>query len=186
MYEVRSDLQKNRLYITLTHFIEYKINSAIMEIEQTCLKLKPYFTCLKDLRKCASFLKTNEHLIEKIQRAIWNMGVGKVVYVTLPSKTSQFQHEMPGVVDFKYHADYANSIQEAERILDSYKTEIDINKKRTKKEMYKIVDMNGWEDEKYLGNYKEALQRLRQIRRSGKKTAVIVDANVFISSTRNP
>ncbi len=180
MYEVRSDLKKNRLYLTLTHPIDDDIDEAVKSIEQACCQLKPYFTCLNDIRNCASFLKRNESLIEKTQKAIWEMGVSKVVRVILPSIPGQYQLEMLGIVNLKYQADYATSIQAAERILDRYKTGIENSRTRIKREKYKLIDMNGWEDDVHLATFKEAVRRLKKIRKTdGTKNVIIVNANVL-------
>jgi hypothetical protein len=180
MFEVQPDFKKNRLYFTLTHPTDDAIDEAIKAIEQTCCQLKPYFTCLNDLRNCASFLNRNEHLIEKTQKALWEMGVSKVVRVILPSTPGQFQLEMLGIVNLKYQADYTTSIQAAERILDRYQSEIDHSRGRTKKEMYKLIDMNGWEDETHFATYQEAVKRLKHIRKfDNTKNVIIVNSNVL-------
>ena len=76
--------------------------------------------------------------------------------------------------------DYVTSIQEAETILDSYKEDIDRNKSPVENENFKIIDMDGWEFEKCYLTYGEAVNNLKKIRKTGRQTAILVDANVSV------
>ena len=81
-----------------------------------------------------------------------------------------------------YQTHFVTSIQEAETILDSYKEEIDSHKSPVENERFKIIDMDGWEFEKCYLTYDEAVKNLKKVRKTGRQTAIVVDANVSVGN----
>ena len=180
MYSARTDLKKNRLYLTITEPNRKTLIQALKDVEQLCLDLKPNFTCLTDLRNCKIISESVQDIIEKAQNRMWGLGLGKAVRMISDSNTDKPLVDMLHGVSAEYPVAYVTRVQVAEEILDSYKREIDSHKGLTEKEKYKIVDRYGWENENRYLTYKEAIKNLKQIRRSGRETAIIVDACVFI------
>jgi hypothetical protein len=180
MYQVRTDFKKNRLYLTFTEPNRQELRKVLREVEKMCLTLQPNFTCLTDLRNCMPITEENKDLIEKKQNRMWGLGVGKTVRVIPDSEVGMTLVQSLRSITVQYQTDYVTSIQEAETILDSYKVEIDRHKSPVENEMFKIIDMDGWEFEKCYLTYAEAVKNLKKIRMTGRQTAIVVDANVSV------
>jgi hypothetical protein len=178
MYQVRTDFKKNRLYLTFAEPNRQDLKKALKEVEKLCLTLQPNFTCLTDLRNCMPIIEENKDLFEKKQNRMWGLGVGKTVRVIHDSDAGMTLEQFLRSIPVQYQTDYVTSIQEAETILDSYKEEIDRYKNSAESEMFKIIDMDGWEFEKCYLTYDEAVKNLKKIRNTGRQTAIVVDANV--------
>jgi HD-GYP domain-containing protein (c-di-GMP phosphodiesterase class II) len=180
MYQVRKDSKKNRLYLTFAEPSRQELRKALKEVEKLCLTLQPNFTCVTDLRGCVPIIEENKDLFEKKQNRIWGLGVGKTVRVIPESDSSLNLVQSLRSIAVQYQTDYVTSIQEAETILDTYKEEIDRHKSPVENEMFKIIDMDGWEFEKCYLTYDEAFKNLKKIRKTGRQTAIVVGANVSV------
>ena len=185
MYRARTDLKKNRLYLTITEPNRKTLIKALKEVEQLCLALKPNFTCLTDLRNCEIISESDQDIIEKAQNRMWGLGLGKAVRIISDTNTDKSLVDILRAISAEYPIAYVKSVQDAEEILDSYKRGLDSDRGLTEKEKYKIIDRYGWEDENRYLTYEEAIKDLKQIRRSGHETAIIVDARVFIHNNSN-
>ncbi len=180
MYQVRTDFKKNRLYLTYTEPNRQELRKVLKEVEKLCLTLQPNFTCLTDLRNCMPITEENKDLFERKQNRMWGLGVGKTVRVIPDSDVGMTLVQSLRSITVQYQTDYVTSIQEAETILDSYKEEIDRHKSPAENEMFKIIDMDGWEFDKCYLTYNEAVKNLKKIRKTGRQTAIVVDANVSV------
>ena len=185
MYKVRTDFKKNRLYLTFAETNRQEFRKALKEVEKLCLTLQPNFTCLTDLRGCMPITDENKDLFERKQNRMWGLGVGKTVRVIPDSNVGTPLEQSLRSIPVQYQTDYVTSIQEAETILDNYKREIDQNKSTLENEIFKIIDMDGWEFEKCYLTYDEAVKSLKKIRKTGRQTAIVVDANVSVCSKFN-
>ena len=180
MYQVRTDSKKNRLYLTFAEPNRQELRKALKEAEKLCLTLQPNFTCLTDLRNFMPITEENKDLFERKQNRMWGLGVGKTVRVIPDSDVGMILVKSLCSITIQYQTDYVTSIQEAETILDSYKEDIDRNKSPVENENFKIIDMDGWEFEKCYLTYGEAVNNLKKIRKTGRQTAIVVDANVSV------
>jgi hypothetical protein len=180
MYQVRMDSKKNRLYLTFAEPNRQELRKALKEVEKLCLTLQPNFTCLTDLRNCMPIAEENKDLFERKQNRMWGMGVGKTVRVIPDSDIGMTLVQSLRSIAIQYQTDYVTSIQAAETILDNYKVEIDRHKSPVENEMFKIIDMDGWEFETFYLSYDEAVRNLKKIRKTGRQTAIVVDANVSV------
>jgi hypothetical protein len=135
---------------------------------------------LTDLRNCLPITEEHKDLFEKKQNRMWGLGIGKTVRVIADSDVGMSLVKILSSIPVQYPTDYVTGIQEAENILDSYKEEIDRHKIRVENEIFKIIDMDGWEFEKCYLTYDEALKNLKKIRKTGRHTAIVVDANVSV------
>lgn len=185
MYQVRTDFKKNRLYFTLVDPSKKELNKALKEVEKLCLTLQPNFTCLTDMRHCIPITEEAKDLFAKKQNTIWGLGVGKTVRVVLDSDAGMSTMHSLRAITTQYQTDYATSIPEAETILDNYKKEIDRLKNTADSEMFKIIDMDGWEYKKRFLTYEEAIKNLKQVRQAGRQTAIVVDAPVTVGANHN-
>jgi len=182
MYQVRTDSKKNRLYLTFAEPNRQELRKALKEVEKLCLTLQPNFTCLTDLRNCMPIIEENKDLFEKKQHRIWGLGVGKTVRVILDSDLGMTLVQSLRSITVPYQTHYVTSIQEAETILDNYMEEIDSHKSPVENERFKIIDMDGWEFEKCYLTYDEAVKNLKKVRKTGRQTAIVVDANVSVGN----
>ncbi len=180
MYQVRTDFKKNRLYLTFAEPNRQELKKALKEVEKLCLTLQPNFTCLIDFRNCMPITEENKDLFERKQNRMWGLGVGKTVRVIPDSDVGMTLMQSLRSIAVQYQTDYVTSIQEAENILDGYKEEINRHKSPAENEMFKIIDMDGWEFEKCYLTYGEAVKNLKKIRKTGRQTAIVVDANVSV------
>jgi hypothetical protein len=185
MYQVRTDSRKNRLYLTFAEPNRQDLRKALKEIEKLCLTLQANFTCLTDLRNCMPISEENKDLFEKKQNRMWGLGVGKTVRVIADSDLGMTLAQSLCSIPVLYPTDYVTSLQVAENILDSYREEIDRHKSPVESEIFKIIDMDGWEYETCYLTYDEALKDLKKIRKTGRHTAIVVDANVSVCNKLN-
>ena len=158
---------------------------ALKEVEKLCLTLQPNFTCLTDLRNCTPITEENRDLFVRKQNRMWGLGVGKTVRVIPDSDVGIPLEQSLRSIPVQYQTDYVTSFQEAEVILDSYKEEIDRHRSPIENEIFKIIDMDGWEFEKCYSTYDEAVKNLKKIRKTGRHTAIVVDANVSVCNQFN-
>ena len=180
MYQVRTDSRKNRLYLTFAEPNRQDLTRALKEVEKLCLTLQSNFTCLTDLRNCMPISEENKDLFEKKQNRMWGLGVGKAVRVIADSDLGMTFERFLRSIPVQYPTEYVTSIQEAENILDSYKEEIDRHKSPAEREIFKIIDMDGWEFETCYPTYDEALKNLKKIRKTGRRTAIVIDGSVAV------
>jgi hypothetical protein len=120
MYEIRSNLNKNRLYITVRGKLDVNegkmfVNSALQEAK----KLRPGFGTISDI---SEFIPASEEvrlLVQEGMNSLKSMGVGPVVRVVKQENAvvaNQWQRSSRAA---GYTADQAASQEEAEKKLDA-------------------------------------------------------------------
>jgi hypothetical protein len=168
--------KKNRIYITIADTNRQELEVTIKKIEVAALALRPNFTCIADFRFAESLLIENRDLLEKGQKILSDMGIGKTVRLVTEEQTENLQFQTLDIVRSGYEIEYATTHKTAEKILDNYKREIGWTDRRPQRGnlAFKIIDQGGWEDEQYFIKYKDALKRLKHIRKSGRNNAIIV------------
>lgn len=119
MHEVRVDLTKNRLYVTVgKKESQDEIKTIVEKITQACKTLKPGFTCLTDLREYEVGPEEDEQYILQTQKTMVEAGMKNVVRVRKQfGALGHFQFDKYSVM-LGYHARNVTSIKEAEKILD--------------------------------------------------------------------
>lgn len=185
MYQVRTDVKKNRLYLVFGDPSRQELRKALKEVERLCLPLEPNFTCLTDYRNCMLVNADSKDLFEKKQNRLWGLGVGKTVRIIPDSDIGKTLMQFFRSMNSQYQTDYVTNFQEAEAILDSYSEEISRCQVPAANEIFKIIDMDGWEYEKRYLTYDEAIKNLKQIRKSGRQSAIVVDVNVSVHNNFN-
>jgi hypothetical protein len=121
MHEMKVDVQKNRLYLTLG-FIEDKdeMNLIIRKTKHSVDQLKVGFTCITDLREYTIPDQLNDEFMRECQVIFWDTAIGKVVRVNAPDKPPTcFKFEAGSVLWPAYHVEVAESIEQAEGLLDA-------------------------------------------------------------------
>ncbi|GAB6096067.1 hypothetical protein JCM14469_23200 [Desulfatiferula olefinivorans] len=119
MYMIKSNIEKNRLYITLGKMDDPEIRGLIKDITYNTAQLKPGFTCLVDIRNMdIKYSEKQMFTMELIMGGLVDAGMGRVVrVVSKKNKISQMKMEQESRA-LGYRARPASTIEEAERILD--------------------------------------------------------------------
>lgn len=119
MHDIRADLNKNRIYISIGKIEnESEMQSIVDKVKSECPKLKTGFTCLTDLRYYEYQDEIFEKYIKEAQEALLAQGMSKVVRVH--RKVGMLGHLQFETVslDLGYRAKNVTSMEEAEKILD--------------------------------------------------------------------
>ncbi len=119
MFEVKSDHQKNRLYITIGKGNENDIRGLVKDIAKNVATLEEGFSCLVDIREMdIKFSEKEVFTMELIMGGLVDAEMGRVVRVVSKSnKIPQMKMEKESR-SMGYRARPASTIEEAERILD--------------------------------------------------------------------
>ena len=119
MHNVRADVDKNRIYITVGKIKdEAEMQSFVDKAKSECQKLTDGFTCLTDLRGYEYQDEIFEKYIKEIQEFFLARNLSKVVRVHRWSGLlghMQFDYLS---LDLGYSGKNVTSIEEAEKILD--------------------------------------------------------------------
>lgn len=120
MHEIKTDPDKNRLYITLEKIDnESEMKKIVEQVRSECRKLKKGFTCLTDLRNYEYQDEIFEKYIKVAQESLLEAGMSKAVRVHRKAGyLAHIQFETVSL-DLGYRAKNVTSIEEAERILDN-------------------------------------------------------------------
>jgi hypothetical protein len=119
MYDIKANIEENRLYITLGKFGNYEeMYEVASRIRDEANKLQRGFDALTDLRKYEVLGENYESLMKGIQQFLIEAGVSKVVRVV--RKFGAWGHVQldRASMDAGYHAEYVHSMEEALAILD--------------------------------------------------------------------
>jgi hypothetical protein len=121
MYDVKANIEKNRITITIG---KIKGEAAMQALSQTviseCQKLKKGFTCITDLRKYEVQDDQFEYYVKQTQEAMIAAGLTKVVRVRRETGLlGHFQFDNASM-DVGYHAENVTAMAEAEKILDDH------------------------------------------------------------------
>jgi hypothetical protein len=119
MYQIKADIEKNRLYITIGGIpVENEKEALVREIENKIKELKQGFDCITDLRKYEVQPDETEEFIYQAQKILSEAGLSNVVRVIKKfGSLAHFQFDKVSVA-VGYHAQNANTLEEAEAILD--------------------------------------------------------------------
>jgi hypothetical protein len=119
MYEVTSDTDKNRLYITLGELSSELIKPILKDLAANVTRLKPDFTCLVDIRKMSVDAEAKGiEYIEIIQGALSDAGMKQVIRVVNEDNIQPYKKMDNSSQALGYPSDPATTIEEAEKILD--------------------------------------------------------------------
>lgn len=119
MPEIKIDVQKNRLYLTLTAWKRADMPAYVRKIESACRKLDPGFTCLTVFRKKGKLSRKDNDLFFNTTGLISAYGASKVVII------------------YKDTGGGKNSLAEIPR---GYKTFIPVQRALNKKQAENILD----------------------------------------------
>ncbi len=120
MYDVKTDIDKNRIYITIGKLKdETEMQSLAQNVKTECQKLQKGFTCITDLRKYEVQDEIFEFYVTQTQEAMLLAGLSNVVRVRRETGLlGHFQFDNASM-DVGYHAENVTTMEEAEKILDN-------------------------------------------------------------------
>ncbi|MBU0994537.1 MAG: hypothetical protein KJ737_18745 [Proteobacteria bacterium] len=120
--EVRTDIKKNRLYITMKNMSNVEMESLIVKLDAECTKLEKGFSCLNDITDYDPSSLESESLLVKAQKKLWLAGLGVIVNISRNEKLEgHYQLEKASKMAVGYSAAVVSSPKEAEDILDGKK-----------------------------------------------------------------
>jgi uncharacterized membrane protein YdfJ with MMPL/SSD domain len=120
MFTIKADIQKNRLYVTLVGYFDYKEMKASTDktIEEV-RKLKRGYDLINDI---SQFKPASQDALKEVERAqsyLKKTGIRHGIRVEGKAKLSSIQFNRIGkTVD--YLPDTVETIEEAEKLLDSF------------------------------------------------------------------
>ena len=123
MREVWVDIKKNRLYLDVGDVEPARMESVLQEVGAACERLVFGFTCIPIFRKGNAISPENEDHILKVQDLLYSKGCSRVVRVREKDmEMEQIQYEMVSL-KHGYDVEYAESLEDAEAILDNLPAE---------------------------------------------------------------
>lgn len=184
MGQVHVDVKKNRIHIRLTDRTRGELAETVRQIQEAALALKPNFTCLTDFRHTGTLLMENRDLLEKGQRALAEVGIGKALRLITEDQRRSLHFQHMDVVGIGYRVSYATSTKGAERALNAFKQELDQIAKRRQRgsNMFTILDPQNQLPELLFPDLSEALKKCKRLRRQGHGKAIVVDLNCRIAT----
>lgn len=110
MHDIRTDLPKKRLYITLGNLNRVDIQQCIIETESACKYLISGFTCLIVLNKKEPIHQSDLGFLNNLSDLLIVYGADKIVHVRKKESSFSLSPHFP--------VEYAKNIWKAEDILD--------------------------------------------------------------------
>jgi len=110
MLDVRVNLLKNRLYITLGRGRKHKLENSIQILENAADKLTPGFTCVTRITDCRGFDSTENGFCARIEKLLSDRGMAHLIRI--------------GDVDTANsgNCEIADTMESADQILDLWET----------------------------------------------------------------
>lgn len=115
MFNVRVDLIRNRLYLTLDRIQKNKVKHALTVIEKAAKKLEPGFSCVTRIIEGRDINASDVAEIKKIQGCLVACGMSRLVRVG-NERGKQLLHLVG--TELKTISHDAASLEEAEFLLD--------------------------------------------------------------------
>lgn len=120
--EIRADIKKNRLYITMKNLNDAQMEALISRIDMECSKLQKGFSCLNDITDYDPSSLESESLLVKAQQTLWQAGLGVIVRISRNENLEgHYQLEKASKLSAGYSAIVVSSPSEAEEVLDGKK-----------------------------------------------------------------
>ncbi len=119
MLEIKIDLLKNRLYITLGRVRKDKVADSARQIEEEIHKLEPGFTCITRMIDVREIDANDVRAIIEIQDMLAEHGMSKAVRVGADAGKELLDRIGH---DVSYSALSADTLEEAEQILDEWES----------------------------------------------------------------
>lgn len=120
MFTVKADIQKNRLYVKLVGYFDYKaMKECTDKVIEGVRKLKPGYDVINDISEFKPVGQDTLKEVERGQAYFKKSGIRHGVRVEGKNKLTHLQFNRIGK-NVDYAADAAETMEEAEKLLDSY------------------------------------------------------------------
>ena len=116
MQRIKTDPQKNRLYLWLSKLKEAEMADEVIEVANAVKKLKPGFTCLTEIGEITAPTKKEKRMVRLVMEYLSMMQVSKVVRVedrSIFELLDQNSREAGS-----YSALHADTLESGEALLD--------------------------------------------------------------------
>lgn len=121
-YEVRIDRAANRLYLTLEGVLdEDTAEDHVKELLAAADELDPGFDMINDISSFKPMTQQATDTIERGKQGLTERGISAVVRVTGESIVGKMQFERVGSGEEGYHVATAETVEDAETLLDSFR-----------------------------------------------------------------
>lgn len=124
MLEVKVDLLKNRLYITLGRIQKNKVKNAHEVVGKAAKKLAPGFTCVTRIFDARDIDQNDIDEIKKIQVMLADLGMAKAVRIGMEDGKVLLNQVGENAT---YVAAEAATLDQAEKILDRWESNAEKN-----------------------------------------------------------
>jgi hypothetical protein len=120
MLDVKVNLLKNRLYITLGRVRRDKVTEAAKQVAAEVCKLDPGFTCIARIVDIRDIDESDISEIRRIQELLASHGMSKVIRVGVDDGKQLLDDIAKGL---NYITGFASTLEEAEASLDAWEAE---------------------------------------------------------------
>ncbi len=117
MLEVKVDLLKNRLYITLGRIQKNKVKNAHEVVGKSAKKLAPGFTCVTRIVDARDIDQNDIDEIKKIQAMLAGLGMAKAVRIGMADGKQLLNQVGKNTL---YGTEDAATLDQAEQLLDAW------------------------------------------------------------------
>ena len=124
MFKVKTDIEKNRLYITISGMFHYtEAEKAKEQIETEVAALQPGFDLINDISKFIRGEDEGGKILQEIMLILIKNKVNRVIRVVGTSKTGLIQFANYTLPIESYNLKYVPTLDEAEKLLDKKENE---------------------------------------------------------------
>lgn len=118
MFTIRTDTEKNRLYITLGILESHgEIQMLLEDVEAVLPALMPGFSCVTDLRQYRRVGDSGEELIQQVQKRLKDAGIARAVRIERRQALPEHIQFETGSQELGYPTSLVRSLEEAEELL---------------------------------------------------------------------
>lgn len=126
-YDVTADEEKNRLYITLEGMLDESLAEEVLaDVDAATEKLEPGYDTVNDISEFKPVSQEAVDAIEEGKQLNTERGNQATVRVTGESVIGEMQWERHGTEAEGFHVATAESVEEADRLLDEYRERDDL------------------------------------------------------------
>jgi len=123
-YDIEIDREANRLYLTLEGLLDDATAEAhVADMLDAAEDLEPGFDMVNDISEFTPMTEGATATIEEGKRGLTEKGVSAVVRVTGESVVGKMQFDRVGDGEEGYHVAMAETVDEAEDLLDQFRAD---------------------------------------------------------------
>lgn len=120
MFSIRTDTEKNRLYITIGLLESHgEIQNLLEDVEALLPALTPGFSCVTDLRQYRRVGDSGEELIQQVQKRLKDAGIARAIRIERRQALPEHVQFETGSQELGYPTSLVRSLEEAESLLET-------------------------------------------------------------------